>query len=396
MAAQLRLIVGRGDPGGQHTVLDGQFQCQRRQGAPDGVDIRGHRRPLGGHLWSLVPLGAVDIAIGPDAGDRAQVDQLDLILGGDDVLRFEIVVDHAAGMEIVHGGQHLEDVPDGQVEAEHPVLLLLPPVIEGGAVDVFHDNEATGHPGIIDEVVGLHDARVGDIGQEGALRLGRALVLDTGLRHHALEHHDTVGHIEVIGQVDPPHATMGDHPQDLILLGDDVTGLQLGWFDPGFEFRLRIDEQFALRFRCDERQLHHAVGHHAGLTGDTATLTEGGDRLPAAAGTRVGAGEGRGGRDLRIADRDVGGFLHLLRDELPLGGAELIQILQQVIEFLSREVVVIIVIGEGIELHRLRAGGDSIRVVGHALRGWGQGQLDLIEIVIVVGEGVELHRLGGR
>ena len=84
--AQLRLFGGGGDAGQVDAVLGGQLEAERSQGAADGVDIAGDGRALGGHFRGLVALGAVDIAKRANAGDRAQVNELDLVLGDDDVI----------------------------------------------------------------------------------------------------------------------------------------------------------------------------------------------------------------------------------------------------------------------------------------------------------------------
>lgn len=63
------------------------MEGQAGQRAADGVDIGGYRGAILGNLRGLEALRAVDVPEGADAGDRAKVNQLDLVLGDDDVRR---------------------------------------------------------------------------------------------------------------------------------------------------------------------------------------------------------------------------------------------------------------------------------------------------------------------
>ena len=67
MPAQARLLRRVGNAGQKDAIFARQFQSQRSQSAPDGVDIAGYRWSFGGDLWGLEALGAVDIAESPDA-----------------------------------------------------------------------------------------------------------------------------------------------------------------------------------------------------------------------------------------------------------------------------------------------------------------------------------------
>ena len=79
-----------------------------------------------------------------------------------------------------------------------------------------------------DEVVDLHDQRVLDLGEELPLHDGhRERVLVAGVQQ-ALEHHPAVGHVAVAGQVDPAQPAVGEAAGDLVLVGDQVAGLELG------------------------------------------------------------------------------------------------------------------------------------------------------------------------
>ncbi|CPU63761.1 Uncharacterised protein [Mycobacteroides abscessus] len=88
---------------GQHGILAGQpvlvaalagghAQGQHRQGPPHRVDVRGDGGAGLGDLGRLVAGCAVQVAVGVDRGHRAQVDELELLLGDHDVLGLEVVV----------------------------------------------------------------------------------------------------------------------------------------------------------------------------------------------------------------------------------------------------------------------------------------------------------------
>lgn len=95
--------------------------------------------------------------------DRAQVNELDLVLGYDDVGRLQVVVDHAAGVQVVQRRQQFQNVGDGRVYWEKSVLLVVAALLERRAADVLHDDKATVDALVIDEVENLHDSRVCDV-----------------------------------------------------------------------------------------------------------------------------------------------------------------------------------------------------------------------------------------
>ena len=227
VAAQERLLGGGGKARLVHAIFHRQLEHQAGESAADGVNIAGYRRALGGNLRGLETLRAVDVAKGADAGDSAQVNEFDLVLGDDDVGWFEVVVDHPAGMEVIQGREDLQDVGNRRVDREDVILLVVAAVLEGGAADVFHDDEAAGHAGIIDEVNNLDDIRVGNIRQELALRFRRGGLLGGVLGLHALEHDDASGDKVVVGQVNPAQAAVGEDAEDFVLLSHHVPGLQL-------------------------------------------------------------------------------------------------------------------------------------------------------------------------
>ncbi len=108
-------------------------------------------------------------------------------------------------------------------------FLSLPCLSELPA-DVLHDDEAdrVSVPVLVfDEVEDLHDLRVNHLGEElpfghrDRLRLGV-----TGM-HQALEDHRAVVDVVVDRQVHPAQAAVRDAALDLVLVGDDVSRIQL-------------------------------------------------------------------------------------------------------------------------------------------------------------------------
>ena len=96
--AEQWLFIRGGKLRGVDSVLHWQLHNQCGQGAADGVDVAGHGRSGLGNFRGLEALGAEDMPEGADARHRAQVDQLYLILGDEDVVRLQVVVDHATGV----------------------------------------------------------------------------------------------------------------------------------------------------------------------------------------------------------------------------------------------------------------------------------------------------------
>ena len=96
----------------------------------DGVDVAGNGGPLGGDFRGLETLGAIDMAESTDAGDRAEINELDLVFSDDDVGRFQVVVDHAACVEVIQSGEDLQDVRNRSIDREDVILLVVAAVLE--------------------------------------------------------------------------------------------------------------------------------------------------------------------------------------------------------------------------------------------------------------------------
>src|SRR5699024_11021367 len=300
-----------------------------------------------GDLGRLEALGAEDVPVRPDAADRAEVDELDLVFGDDDVVGLEVVVDHPAGVQVVQGGQNLQHVANGDVHRQRVVGGFAAPFAQGGPAHELHDDESAGGAGIVDEVENLHDAGVSDVREEGAFGVGDgAFVLVLG-RHQALEDDVAVRDVVVGRDVDPSQAAVGDGAQDFVLSCDEVPGLQRGRVDALRDRVAGVNDRFFGDGGCDERQVDHAVGDVLALARRATQLAEGGERLPAGAFPGVDL-DGVGGRSAGTAAdlRGGGGDVSLAAS---LGGAAGFDEVGEVAEVREVEFFLVIVVGEGVE-----------------------------------------------
>ena len=105
-------------------------------------------------------------------------------------------------------------------------IRCLEELLERGAADVLHDDVA----GVVvgDEVVDLDDERVLDLREEALLGDGGGQRVGVAGVEQALEHDPAVGDVLVAREVDPAEAAVGEAARDLVLPGDQVTGVQLG------------------------------------------------------------------------------------------------------------------------------------------------------------------------
>ena len=135
-------------------------------------------------------------------------------------------------MQVAEGGEDLEDVGDRRLHGQDAVGGLAAHVTQARAADVLHDDVAAvvrrDRPVVVDEVEDTHDRRVRELGEE--LSLGHRDLAGLGAVgvEQALEHDPAVGDVVVDGDIDPAHAAVREAALDLVLIGDDVTGLQLG------------------------------------------------------------------------------------------------------------------------------------------------------------------------
>ena len=221
---QHRVVVGQ--PVDVAALAGAQFQRQRRQRAAHRVDVAGHRRPGTHDLGRLVTRCAVEVSERVDPRHRAEVDQLELLLGHHDVLGLEVVVGQPDGVQIAQRGQDFEHVADGLGDRQLLTLGLL----ERRPADILHHDVADRVAvlvGVLDEVVDLHDPRVRHLGEELPLGHRDRLRLGVPGMHQALEHDRPFVDVVVERQVHPAQSTVCDAALDLVLLGDHVARAQL-------------------------------------------------------------------------------------------------------------------------------------------------------------------------
>ena len=268
-------LAGGGQPGCEHAVDNREAATHSGQGTAYRVNVRCHRGAFGGYLRGLETFSAVNVAKSADAADRTQIQKLHLVLGDHNIVRFEVVVHHPAGMQVLQGWQDFQDVANGNVHIKHVTWLFLAAVLQGRATHILHDNEATGDTRIVNEIEDLNNPGVGNVCQELPLGVRHHVVTGLHIVHQTLEHHPAAGHVSVIGQVNPAHAAVCDHPGDFILVGHHVAGFQLRRI---ILFR-RVDQGTQGVNRPDKRQRHHAVRDGAALAVRAATLPERGQCL---------------------------------------------------------------------------------------------------------------------
>ena len=129
-------------------------------------------------------------------------------------------------MQIAQGGQDLQHVADGL--GDRQLLTLGRP--QRGSADVLHHDVADGAAVpvfVFDEVVDLHDARMGHLGEEPSLEHRNLLGLGIAGVDQALEHDGSFVHVVVERQVHPPESAVRDAALDLVLFGDPVARTQL-------------------------------------------------------------------------------------------------------------------------------------------------------------------------
>jgi hypothetical protein len=196
--------------------------------------VGGHRRPVRADLGRLVADRAVDRPLGVDAPHAAHVDELELLLGLDDVVRLEIAVHQAPVVQVAQRGEHLDGVRDRVRHRNRTpgAPRVLQDLLERLAAHVLHHDVPGRLPRppvrVLDEVVDPDDVRVFHLGEEPALGdRGRHGVGIPGVEQ-ALEHHPAVIHVVIPGQVDPAEAAEREAAEHLVLARDQVARFQLG------------------------------------------------------------------------------------------------------------------------------------------------------------------------
>ena len=91
-------LTGGGQPGCEHAVDNREAAAQSGQGTAHRVNVRCHGGAFCGYLGGLETFSAVDVAESANAADCTQIQKLHLIFGDHDIVRFEVVVHHPAGM----------------------------------------------------------------------------------------------------------------------------------------------------------------------------------------------------------------------------------------------------------------------------------------------------------
>ena len=226
--------LGLGQPELVLALEAAELEGQHGQGAADGVQVGTRRRALGLDLWRLVADRPVDGAVIVDVPDAAHVDELELLLGLDDVVRLEVAVDEPPIVQVAEGGQDLECVGEGVGQWHHAAFVarLDADLLERLAADVLHDDVAgglaIGLACVLYEVVDPHDVRVLDLGEEAPLGDRRLHGVRIPGVEQALEHHPPVADVAVPGQVDPAEAAVRDAAEHLVLPGDELAWRQLG------------------------------------------------------------------------------------------------------------------------------------------------------------------------
>ena len=214
-------------------LVSAEVEAQHRERAGDREQVRRDRRTGGGDLGRLVAdraeHGRRRVV---HAVDAAEVDQLERMLRLDDVVDLEVAEQQPEAMQVAERGQDLEHVRDRHRRRERVGLAAVrvaargEDLLEAQPADVLHHDVAGAL--VLDEVEDLHDVRMLDLGQEAALgqRGGHRVVV--ARVEQSLEHDPAVGHVAVPGEVDPPHAAVGDGADHLVLAGDDDAGAELG------------------------------------------------------------------------------------------------------------------------------------------------------------------------
>ena len=228
---QQRHAVGKGELVAALIALE--LEGEHGQRPRHREQVRGHRRPVGSDLGRLVADRAVDRPFAVDPAHTAHVDELELLLGLDHVVRLEVAVHQAPVVQVPQRRQHLDRVRD-RVRERHRAAVapgVLEDLLERLAAHVLHHDVPGRLPRppvrMLHEVIDPHDIRVFHLGEELALgdRGGHGIGI-AGVQQ-ALEHHPAVADVVVPGQVDPAEPAEGEAAEHLVLARHQIARLQL-------------------------------------------------------------------------------------------------------------------------------------------------------------------------
>ncbi|HEY6294157.1 MAG TPA: hypothetical protein VIX15_00700, partial [Streptosporangiaceae bacterium] len=175
---------------------DGQRPRDREQVRRDG-------RPVRLDLGRLVSHRAVDRLVAADPRHRAHVDELELLLGLDDVIRLEVAVHQPAVMQVTQGRQDLDGVGDRVLHRHRPAAAarLKQDLLERLAPDVLHHDVPGRFAGavvrVLDEVIYPNDVGVLHRGQELALSNRRRHGIRVPGIQQALQDHPAITDVAV-------------------------------------------------------------------------------------------------------------------------------------------------------------------------------------------------------
>ncbi len=216
---------------GELALVAGELEGHHGQRAADRVQIGGHRGAQRCDLRCLVADGPVDRAVVViDAVHAAHVDDLELFLGLNDVVRLEVAVHQPPAVQVAQRRQDLDRVRerDRQGQRLSALAALLQNLPQGFTAHIFHNDVARGLSAlaisVLHEVVNADDARVLDLSEEPALGDGRLLCRCVAGVEQALEHHPSLAEVVVHGQVDPAEPAVGEAAQHFVLAGHHLAG----------------------------------------------------------------------------------------------------------------------------------------------------------------------------